>query len=143
MHHQEYLLKKNDKTLSSKWQEARQLIETVADTLSETKEANLLSALRLAEQALLKIQVEEENPPLKKFALDAMNGKPVWVVSDDHDGRWGIVNTSDQSVVFFVNGGIEKEAWFDGRYIFRHKKEILDHTKLLEKYNIIDGDKRP
>lgn len=141
MHRQKYLLEKNEKKLISKWQRARKLIKAVIPTLNEKEETNMITALKLASQALIKVQVEEENPPLKKIALDRMNGEPVWVVSYDHDGRWGIVDTSDQSVVFYVDGETEKEYWFDGRYIFRYKKEIFDHTKLLEKYNIKDEEK--
>lgn len=142
MHHQEYLLKQNQKKLISKWQKARKLIKAVIPTLNEKEEANMITALKLACEALIKRQVEEENPPLKKIALDSMNGEPVWVVSYNHDGRWGIVDTADQSVIFYIDGEIEREYWFDGRYIFKYKKEIFDHTKLLEKYNIKDEEKK-
>lgn len=141
MHHQEYLLKQNDKKLISKWQRARKLIKAVIPTLNPKEEANMITALNLACQSLTRAQVEEENPPLKKIALDSMNGEPVWVVSYEHDGRWGIVDASDQSVIFYVDGEIEKEYWFDGRYIFKYKKEIFDHSKLLEKFNIKDEEK--
>ncbi|MEG0693912.1 MAG: hypothetical protein RR444_12625, partial [Oscillospiraceae bacterium] len=104
MHHQEYLLKQNEKKLISKWQKARKLIKAVIPTLNENEEGNMIAALKLACESLIKKQVEEENPPLKKIALDSMNGEPVWVVSYDHNGRWGIVDTSDQSVIFYVNG---------------------------------------
>lgn len=139
MHHQEYLLKQNDKRLISKWQKARKLIKAVIPTLNEKEEASMITALKLASTALTKMQVEEENPPLKKIALDGMNGEPVWVVSYDHDGCWGIVDVSDQSVAFVINEQITKEPWFDGRYIFKYKKEIFDHTKLLAKYKL-QGD---
>lgn len=136
MHHQEYLLKQNEKKLVSKWQQAKKLINAVIPTLDENKESKMIEALKLASKALLKMQVEEENRPLKKIALDDMQGEPVWIVSYDHDGRWGFVDTSDQSVILYVDGEIKKEYWFDDRYIFKYKKEIFDYTKLLEKYNI-------
>lgn len=136
MHHQEYLLKQNGKKSISKWHRAKQIIKAVIPTLSAEKEKNMITALKLACQALVQAQSEEENPPLKKIALDDMNEEPVWVVSYNHDGRWGIVDTSDQSVIFYEEGEVKKECWFDGRYIFRYKKEIIDYTKQLEKYNI-------
>jgi hypothetical protein len=136
MNHQEYLLRQNGKRSISKWHRAKQIIKEVIPTLSVEKEKNMITALKLACQALVKAQAEEENPPLKKIALDDMNGEPVWVVSYNHDGRWGIVETSDQSVIFYEQGEIKKECWFDGRYIFRYKKEIIDYTEQLEKYNI-------
>lgn len=38
-----------------------------------------------------------------------MNGEPVWVVSGDHDGRWGIVNSYNETVVFLKSGELYEE----------------------------------
>ena len=125
MNHQLYIMKKNNKALRSKWRQSREMLEEVMKTLSD-KENKLKEAL--------------DNSPLKKIKLDKMNGEPVWVVSCDHDGRWGIVNSSRESVIFPTIDGVEEEYWFDGNYIFRFKKEIKDFSKILEKYGLKDEE---
>lgn len=139
MNHQLYIMKKNNKALRSKWRQSREMLEEVMKTLSD-KENKLKEALDNSITALLRMQVQEDNAPLKKIKLDKMNGEPVWVVSYDHDGRWGIVNSSRESVIFPTIDGVEEEYWFDGNYIFRFKKEIKDYSKILEKYGLKDGE---
>lgn len=137
MHHQQYLLQKNDIKIKSKYQKARSLIKKTIETLNQENEQAMVNALELAAKSLIKMQIQiADNPPLKKAKLDSMNGEPVWVISWEHDGRWGIVDVSDQSVVYFIDGKIEKEPWFDGTYIFQYKKEIFDFSELLAKYDI-------
>lgn len=137
MNHQLYIMKKNNKALRSKWRQSREMLEEVMKTLSD-KENKLKEALNNSITALLRMQVQEDNVPLKKIKLDKMNGEPVWVVSYDHDGRWGIVNSSRETVIFPTIDGMEEEYWFDGNYIFRFKKEIKDYSKILEKYGLKD-----
>lgn len=137
MHHQLYIMKQNKKMIQSKWKKARELIEALITSLPQQQE-NLKNALNLSVKALLRMQAQEENPPLKKIALDNMNGEPVWVVSYDHDGRWGIVNSNRETVLFYTPDGMEEEGWFEDNYIFRYKKEIKDYTQLMEKYGIQD-----
>lgn len=140
MYRQEYLLKKENIKFAAdwrKWQIARKLIETAAGSLPEN-ETKLLAALKLSVKALTRMQCIDDNPPLKKIHLEQMDGEPAWVVSYNHDGRWGIVDASDQSVVFFSGEDCFKEHWFDGTYTFKYKKEIVDHTQELEKYGIRD-----
>lgn len=139
MNHQLYIMKKNNKALRSKWRQSREMLEEVMKTLSD-KENKLKEALDNSITALLRMQVQEDNAPLKKIKLDKMNGEPVWVVSYDHDGRWGIVNSSRESVIFPTTDGVEEEYWFDGNYIFRFKKEIKDYSKILEKYGLKDEE---
>ena len=123
MNHQLYIMKKNNKALRSKWRQSREMLEEVMKTLSD-KENKLKEALDNSITALLRMQVQEDNAPLKKIKLDKMNGEPVWVVSCDHDGRWGIVNSSRESVIFPTIDGVEEEYWFDGNYIFIIKHKI-------------------
>lgn len=137
MNHQLYIMKKNNKLLLSQWKKARDIIDTALKTLPQ-QEANLKNALILSTKALLKMQVQEENSPLKKIHLDNMNGEAVWVVSIEHDGRWGIVNTNHETVLFLTKDGIEEEPWFYDKYIFRYKKEIKDYSHILEKYGLQD-----
>ncbi len=139
MNHQLYIMKKNNKALRSKWRQSREMLEEVMKTLSD-KENKLKEALDNSITALLRMQVQEDNAPLKKIKLDKMNGEPVWVVSYDHDGRWGIVNSSRESVIFPTIDGVGEEYWFDGNYIFRFKKEIKDYSKILEKYGLKDEE---
>lgn len=139
MNHQLYIMKKNNKALRSKWRQSREMLEEVMKTLSD-KENKLKEALDNSITALLRMQVQEDNAPLKKIKLDKMNREPVWVVSCDHDGRWGIVNSSRESVIFPTIDGVEEEYWFDGNYIFRFKKEIKDFSKILEKYGLKDEE---
>ena len=139
MNHQLYIMKKNNKALRSKWRQSREMLEEVMKTLSD-KENKLKEALDNSITALLRMQVQEDNAPLKKIMLYKMNGEPVWVVSCDHDGRWGIVNSSRESVIFPTIDGVEEEYWFDGNYIFRFKKEIKDFSKILEKYGLKDEE---
>ena len=139
MNHQLYIMKKNNKALRSKWRQSREMLEEVMKTLSD-KENKLKEALDNSITALLRMQVQEDNAPLKKIKLAKMNGEPVWVVSCDHDGRWGIVNSSRESVIFPTIDGVEEEYWFDGNYIFRFKKEIKDFSKILEKYGLKDEE---
>lgn len=139
MNHQLYIMKKNNKALRSKWRQSREMLEEVMKTLSD-KENKLKEALDNSITALLRMQVQEDNAPLKKIKLDKMNGEPVWVVSCDHDGRWGIVYSSRESVIFPTIDGVEEEYWFDGNYIFRFKKEIKDFSKILEKYGLKDEE---
>ena len=139
MNHQLYIMKKNNKALRSKWKQSREMLEEVMKTLSD-KENKFKEALDNSITALLRMQVQEDNAPLKKIKLDKMNGEPVWVVSYDHDGRWGIVNSSRESVIFPTIDGVEEEYWFDGNYIFRFKKEIKDYSKILEKYGLKDEE---
>ena len=137
MHHQLYIMKKNKKALFSKWKSAREFLESIIKTLSP-KEDKLKTALELSIDALLKMQVQEDNVPLKRVHLKSMNGEPVWVVTYDHDGRWGIVNTGRESIIFPTLEGVEEELWFDEMYVFRYKKEIKDYTQVLEKYGLKD-----
>lgn len=139
MNHQLYIMKKNNKALRSKWKQSREMLEEIMKTLSD-KENKFKEALDNSITALLRMQVQEDNAPLKKIKLDKMNGEPVWVVSYDHDGRWGIVNSSRESVIFPTIDGVEEEYWFDGNYIFRLKKEIKDYSKILEKYGLKDEE---
>lgn len=139
MNHHLYIMKKNNKALRSKWRQSREMLEEVMKTLSN-KENKLKEALDNSITALLRMQVQEDNAPLKKIKLDKMNGEPVWVVSYGHDGRWGIVNSSRESVIFPTIDGVEEEYWFDGNYIFRFKKEIKDYSKILEKYGLKDEE---
>ena len=139
MNHQLYIMKKNNKALRSKWKQSREMLEEVMKTLSD-KENKFKEALDNSITALLRMQGQEDNAPLKKIKLDKMNGEPVWVVSYDHDGRWGIVNSSRESVIFPTIDGVEEEYWFDGNYIFRFKKEIKDYSKILEKYGLKDEE---
>lgn len=137
MNHQLYVMKKNKKAILSKWRKSRELIEAIIETLPP-KDEKLKIALELAVKALLHMQVKDENPPLKKVILESMDGEPVWVVTYDHDGRWGIVNTNNESILFPTTEGMEEEHWFDGMYIFRYKKEIKDYTEILEKYGLLN-----
>ncbi len=139
MNHHLYIMKKNNKALRSKWRQSREMLEEVMKTLSN-KENKLKEALDNSITALLRMQVQEDNALLKKIKLDKMNGEPVWVVSYGHDGRWGIVNSSRESVIFPTIDGVEEEYWFDGNYIFRFKKEIEDYSKILEKYGLKDEE---
>lgn len=139
MNHQLYIMKKNNKALRSKWKQSREMLEEVMKTLSD-KENKFKEALDNSITALLRMQVQEDNAPLKKIKLDKMNGEPVWVVSYDHDGRRGIVNSSRESVISPTIDGVEEEYWFDGNYIFRFKKEIKDYSKILEKYGLKDEE---
>lgn len=139
MNHQLYIMKKNKKALRSKWRQSRELLEEVMKTLTD-KENNLKEALDTSVTALLRMQVQEYNAPLKKINLDKMHGEPVWVVSCERDGRWGIVNCSRESIIFPTIDGIEEEYWFDGNYIFRYRKEIRDYSKIIEKYGLEDDD---
>ena len=111
MNHHLYIMKKNNKALRSKWRQSREMLEEVMKTLSD-KENKLKEALDNSITALLRMQVQEDNAPLKKIKLDKMNGEPVWVVSCDHDGRWGIVNSSRESVIFPTIDGVEEEYWY-------------------------------
>lgn len=138
MYHQEFILKKKDikfKANWRKWQIARKRIEAVMETIPESKE-KLIAALKLSIAALTKMVSIEDNPPLNRTHLNQMDGEPVWVVSYDRNGRWGLVDTSDKSVIFYSEEGFYKEHWFDGRYIFKYKKEIVDHTEELERHGI-------
>jgi len=139
MNHQLYIMKKNKKAIRSKWRQSREMLEEVIKTLSD-KEIKLKEALDNSITALLRMQMQEDNVPLKKIKLDRMNGEPVWVVSYDHDGRWGIVNSDRWSVIFPTAEGVEEEYWFDGNYIFRFEKEIKDYSKILEKYGFEDEE---
>lgn len=115
----------------------RRIIKAAIESL-QPSEKKLLAALKLSVKALVILQSMEENPPLKKIALDKMDGEPVWVVSYNHDGRWGIVDSSDESVNFITENGIVQEYWFGSQYIFRYKKEIIDYTDELIKHEIQD-----
>lgn len=137
MHHQEHVMRENNKARLSKWRKAREYLEEVSKTLSP-KEDKLKDALELAAKALTAMQAKEMNPPLKNTQLKNMNGEPVWVVSSDHDGRWGIVNSYNETVIFPKYDGVYEEEWFGYNYIFRFKKEIRDYTALLEKYGLKD-----
>lgn len=137
MHHQLYIMKINKKAVLSQWRKAREFLEGVIKTLP-SKEEKLKSALELSVKALLKMQAHEENIPLKKVHLDSMDGEPVWVVSYNRDGRWGIVNAGHETIMFPTSEGVEEEEWFDGMYIFRYKKEIKDYTDILKKYGLKD-----
>ena len=137
MHHQEHIMKKNNKIRISKWRKAREFLEEVIKTLSPTEE-KLKDALELSTKALTAMQAKEMNPPLKRTQLQNMNGEPVWVVSGDHDGRWGIVNSYNETVVFLKSGEVYEEEWFGYNYIFRYRKEIRDYTSLLDKYGLKD-----
>ena len=132
MNHQLYIMKKNNKSLRSKWRQSRDMLEAVMKTLGD-KENNLREALENSITALFRMQIQEDNAPLKKIKLDNMNGEPVWVVSCNHDGRWGIVNSSRETIIFPTIDGVEEEYWFDGNYIFQFKKEIKDYSKILIK----------
>ena len=116
MNHQLYIMKKNKKAIRSKWRQSREMLEEVIKTLSD-KEIKLKEALDNSITALLRM-----------------------VVSSDHDGRWGIVNSDRESVIFPTAEGVEEEYWFDGNYIFRFEKEIKDYSKILEKYGFEDEE---
>lgn len=73
MNHQLYIMKKNNKALRSKWKQSREMLEEVMKTLSD-KENKLKEALDNSITALLRMQVQEDNAPLKKIKLDKMNG---------------------------------------------------------------------
>ena len=140
MNHQEYLLKDQNtkyKAPWKKWLGAKKVIQSVMETLSDS-EKQLKAALQLSVEALSQKVYIEDNPPLKKIALEKMDGEPVWVVSHNHDGRCGIVNTTEYCVDCIENGEIKKEYWFDGNYIFRYKKTIVDYSSELERFGIID-----
>lgn len=92
------------------------MLEEVIKTLSD-KEIKLKEALDNSITALLRM-----------------------VVSSDHDGRWGIVNSDRESVIFPTAEGVEEEYWFDGNYIFRFEKEIKDYSKISEKYGFEDEE---
>lgn len=139
MYHQLHIMKQNKKMIVSKWRTSREFIEAVLKTLSPQEE-KLKSALDYSIKALYSMQAQEDNPPLKKSYLVRLDGEPVWVVSYAHDGRWGIVNVTNESILFPTSNGIEEEMWFDGMYIFRYKKEIKDYSQILEKYNLKDED---
>ena len=139
MNYQLYIMKKNNKALRSKWRQSRELLEDVMKTLTD-KEIKLKEALDNSITALLRMQIREDNTPLKKIKLKEMNGEPVLVVSCEHDGRWGIVNCGRESVIFPTVDGMEEEYWFHGNYIFGYKKEIKDYTKILEKYGLKDEE---
>jgi len=136
MNHQLYIMKKNKKAVLSRWRKSREFIETVLKTLSQQEE-KLKTALELSIQALLIMQVQEENEPLRKSNLVRLDGEPVWVVSYDHDGRWGIIDTINERVLFPSNEGVKEERWINA-YIFRYRKEIKDYSHLLKKYDIKD-----
>lgn len=140
MHHQEYLLKEKKVNYFAPWKKwlgAKKVIKAALEQLGEN-EKQLRLALKFSVEALTLKQTMDDNPPLKKIALDQMEGEPVWVVGYDHGGRWGIVHVPDQSVNFFEDGELKKEYWFDGRYIFRYKKTIVDFSSELEKFGITD-----
>ena len=137
MYHQLYIMKKNKKAVLSSWRKSREFIEVVLKTLSQQEE-KLKTALEMSIKALTIMQVQEDNAPLKKSSLVRLDGEPVWVVSYDHDGRWGIVDAINERVLFLKNEGIEEERWFDGVYIFRYRKEIKDYSQLLSKYDLKD-----
>lgn len=142
MNHQEYLLTEKKASYRApwkKWLKAKKLIKAAMEQLNDS-ENQLRLALKYAVEALTLKQAMDDNPPLKKIALDQMDGDPVWIVSSDHDGHWGIVNVSDQSVNFVEDGVAKKEYWFDGRYIFRYKKIIVDYSAELEKFGITDEE---
>ena len=63
------------------------MLEEVIKTLSD-KEIKLKEALDNSITALLRM-----------------------VVSSDHDGRWGIVNSDRESVIFPTAEGVEEEYW--------------------------------
>ena len=141
MHHQEYLLKEkkvNYKTPWRKWLTAKRIVKTSMDLLGDN-EKQLKEALQLSAEALSQKVATEDNPPLKKVALESMDGEPAWVVSYNHDGRWGIVNVADGCVNCIENGEIDQEYWFEGNYIFRYKKTIVDYSSELERFGIIDN----
>ena len=142
MNHQEYLLqekKANYLAPWKKWRKAKKVLKAAMEQLND-REKQLQLALKYAIEALTLKQAMDDNPPLKKIALDQMDGDPVWIVSSDHDGHWGIVNVSDQSVNFVEDGVAKKEYWFDGRYIFRYKKIIVDYSAELEKFGLTDEE---
>lgn len=66
MNHQLYIMKMNKKALRSKWKQSRELLEAVLKTLRD-KEKNMKEALDASIIALLRMQVQEENAPLKKI----------------------------------------------------------------------------
>lgn len=137
MNHQKHIMKENKKAILSPWKKSRELIESVIQTLSP-KEEKLKNALELSAKALLRMQVQEENQPLKRIHLNNMNGQPAWVVSEDHDGRWGIVDADRETILFPTYEGVEEVGWFDYMYIFKYKKEIKDYTELLKKYGLTE-----
>ncbi len=141
MNHQEYLLKQQEAKYNppwGKWKRARQIIRKEKEN-ADANNKELQVTYNLASKALSLMVAMEDNPPLKKIALDEMDGEPVWVVSVNHDGRWAIVNASDQSVYFLENGELKREFWFDDKYIFRYKKTIVDYSDQLKKFGIDDS----
>lgn len=61
MHHQEHIMKKNNKIRISKWRKAREFLEEVIKTLSPTEE-KLKDALELSTKALTAMQAKKMNP---------------------------------------------------------------------------------
>lgn len=140
MHYQESLLKRAKvkyKAPWGKWYNAKKVIEQSLVVLGDD-EKDLKTALQLSIKALsLKLHIDD-NPPLKKIALDSMDGEPVWVVSTNHNGRWGIVNAAVQCIDFVENGAVYQEEWFSGNYLFRFKKTVIDYSSELEQNGIAD-----
>lgn len=142
MHHQEYLLKDRNVNYPAPWKAwrgAKKIIRDAAEKLDESEKV-LKYALKLAQEALVLKQSIADNPPLKRIALQQMDGEPVWVVSSDHDGRWGIVQVEGECILFFNNDEVEEEGWFNSSYIFKHKKVIVDYSAELAKHGILDDD---
>lgn len=67
MNHQLYSMKKNKKAVRSKWRQSREMLEEVIKTLSD-KEIKLKEALDNSITALLRMQMQEDNVPLKKLS---------------------------------------------------------------------------
>lgn len=140
MHTQEAVLRNYNRRAVSKFETARKNITKNAELeyLRKTDQ-KIKDALDLASKALMKMQIEEENPILKKIHLQKMDGKPVWVVGYEDDGRWGIVDVRNETIVFPTidsNGELEYCAWHYDGYIFRYEKKIRDYSAYLKKYEI-------
>lgn len=67
-----------------KVRDAKNTIQGAVNILGENEKA-LSSALNVAIEALKQAQVEKDNPPLNKLALNRLDGEPVWVVSIAHE----------------------------------------------------------
>ena len=138
MNRQIAVLDKNKIPYEAEWKRIHDAKKTIqgALTILGDNEKPLISALNTAIEALKQIQIEKDNPPLNKLTLKRLDGEPVWVVSVAHSGRWGIVDASKELVRYPYPDDEFPEAWFNGCYIFRHKKEIVDYSELLQKNNL-------
>lgn len=119
----------------SKYYKARELLKHI-QKLQPSEEVELNRALSLAVEALTQAYKEEFNPPLTTGELEKMDGMPVWVISETHDGKWGIVDANEQCVFYPTMDILDSDLWFNGCYIFKYKKTIKDYSELLTRLGI-------